>query len=88
MQRRHVNKNTHSNTEKQSKRRNAEERKSQVESFLLRDENSRLLPGKKDTIGRKLEMQRRVLVKSLVDLHQEYTQETSPKHTMSYRQFL
>lgn len=56
-QRRHVNKNTHSNTEKQSKRRIAQERKSQVESFLLRDESSRLLPGKRDTVGRKQKMQ-------------------------------
>lgn len=63
-QRRHVNKNTHSNTEKQSKRRIAQERKSQVESFLLRDESSRLLPGKRDAVGRKQKMQRRVLVKN------------------------
>jgi len=29
------------------------EKKAQVESFLLLDENSTVLPGKKDTVGRK-----------------------------------
>ena len=90
VQRRNVDENAHTNKEaKKSKRRNtAQERKKQVESFLLRDESSRLLPGKKDTIGRKEKMQRRVLVKSLVDLHKEYVQTAKQQHRMSYRQFL
>ena len=74
---------------KQSKRgEKAQQRKKQVESFLIRDENSRLLPGKKDTIGRKVKMQRRVLAKSLVDLHKEYKQTCEAQHAMSYRQFV
>ena len=90
MQRRNVDKNEHTNTQaKQSKRRNtAQERKKQVESFIFRDESSRLLPGKKDTVGRKEKMQRRVLVKSSVDLHKEYSQTAELKHRMSYRQLL
>lgn len=53
----------------------------------MRDESSRLLPGKKDTVRRK-KCKRRVLVKSLLDLHKEYSQTAELKHRMSYRQFL
>ena len=54
----------------------------------MRDESSRLLPGKKDTVGRKEKMQRGVLVWSLVDLHKEYSQTAELEHRISYRQFL
>ncbi|CAL8376187.1 unnamed protein product [Arctogadus glacialis] len=63
------------------------EKKNQVESFLLLDENSILLPGKKDTIGRKEKKQRRVLTSSLKDLHQAYMQKCAREHRLSYRQF-
>lgn len=43
---------------------------------------------KKDTIGRKEKMQRRVLTKSLVDIHKEYKQTCEAQHVMSYRQFV
>lgn len=62
-------------------------KKYQVESFLLLNENSILLPVKKDTVGRKEKKQRRILTSSLKDLHKAYMQKCERKHCMSYRQF-
>ena len=59
-----------------------------MESFLLLDENSIVLPGKKDTIGRKEKRHRRVLTSSLKDLHKAYMQKCEKKHQLSYRQFI
>lgn len=39
----------------------ATEKRQEVVSFLSRDENSRLLAGKKDTVGRVIRRQQRVL---------------------------
>ncbi|XP_010783826.1 uncharacterized protein isoform X2 [Notothenia coriiceps] len=86
VQRRNMDKRADKKT--QTKRGNTGQEKKQVESFLLRDENSRLLPGKKDIIGREKKMQRRVLAKSLVDLHKEYLQTAGPHLRLSYRQFV
>lgn len=63
------------------------EKAQKVESFLLLEENSILLPGKKDVVGRKVKKQRRVLTKPLTDLHKAYMQTCDRKHRMSYRQF-
>lgn len=64
------------------------ERKQAVINFLSRDENSRLLAGKKDTITKnKLKMQRRVLTKPLIELHAQYKTEVQQHLSMSYRQF-
>lgn len=64
------------------------DKKHQVESFLLLDEHSILLPGKKDVVGRKEKKQRRVLTSSLKDLHKSYIQKCDREYRMSYRQFL
>ena len=70
-----------------SPKRAATQKKQQV-FFLSRDENSRLLSGKRDTVGRKNnKMQRRVLTKTLSELHSEYNQTSSVTQQMSYRQF-
>lgn len=66
----------------------ATEKRQEVVSFLSRDENSRLLAGKKDTVGRVIKRQRRVLTKSLRDLYSDYFKDSSRKHSMSYRQFV
>ena len=50
------------------------EKKAQVESFLLLDENSTVLPGKKDTVCRKEKRQSQVLTSSLKYLHKAYVQ--------------
>lgn len=64
------------------------ERKQAVIQFLLRDENSCLLPGKKDTITKnKQRVQRRVLTKPLKELHTQYQTEVEQHLSMSYRQF-
>lgn len=63
------------------------EKAQKVESFLLLEENSILLPGKKDVVGRKVKKQRRVLTKPLTDLHKAYMQTCDRKQRMSYRQF-
>ncbi|KAL7388626.1 hypothetical protein ABVT39_017872 [Epinephelus coioides] len=64
------------------------ERKQAVINFLSRDENSRLLAGKKDTITKnKQKMQRRVLTKPLTELHAQYHKEVEQHLSMSYRQF-
>ena len=63
------------------------ERKKRVESFLVLDENSILLPGKKDTIGRGEKKQRRILTSTLQDLHKAYNENSDEMHRMSYRQF-
>lgn len=66
----------------------AAERKQAVITFLSRDENSRLLPGKKDTITKnKLKVQRRVLTKPLTELHAQYKEEVEQHLSLSYRQF-
>ncbi|KAA0712540.1 hypothetical protein E1301_Tti019064 [Triplophysa tibetana] len=65
------------------------ERKEEVVKFLCRDENSRLLPGKKDTITKnKNKQQRRVLTKSLTELHVQYNSEIKKPFLLSYRQFV
>ncbi|XP_041961131.1 FK506-binding protein 5-like [Alosa sapidissima] len=70
-----------------SVRKAAATRQSVVE-FLTRDENSRLLPGKKDTVTQnKVRKQRRVLTKSLKELYKEYKSNLGSEHTISYRQF-
>ncbi|XP_041942794.1 uncharacterized protein LOC121705696 isoform X1 [Alosa sapidissima] len=67
----------------------AKQRKESVISFLCRDENSRLLPGKKDTITKnKVRTQRRVLTKTMKELHALYISEVDTKLCVSYRQFL
>ncbi|XP_060779075.1 uncharacterized protein LOC132887622 [Neoarius graeffei] len=69
-------------------RRLAAERKQAVTQFLSRDENSFLLPGKKDTITKnKQKVQRRVLTKPLTELHKLYQTEVEQHLSMSYRQF-
>ncbi|XP_076594582.1 uncharacterized protein LOC143325434 isoform X2 [Chaetodon auriga] len=72
----------------QTQKRSVSRRKS-VFAFLSRDENSRLLPGKKDTITKnKIKRQRRVLSHTLKDLHSSFNAEVAKENTMSYRQFL
>ena len=67
----------------------AVDRKEKVVEFLCRDENSRLLPGKKDTVTKnKNKQQRRVLVKPLVELHTSFNSEMERSHMLSYRQFV
>lgn len=63
------------------------EKAQKVESFLLQEENSIVLPGKKDVVGRKVKKQRRVLTSPLTDLHKAYKRTCARKHRMSYRQF-
>ncbi|KAJ4944117.1 hypothetical protein JOQ06_012662, partial [Pogonophryne albipinna] len=66
----------------------ATERKLAVVSFLTRDENSRLLAGKKDTITKnKVKKQRRVLTKPLTELHALYNSEMKKSLSLSYRHF-
>ena len=75
-------------TIKPSPKRAATQKKQQVTNFLSRDENSRLLSGKRDTVCRKNnKMQRQVLTKTLSELHSEYNQTSSVTQQMSYRQF-
>ncbi|XP_049421729.1 uncharacterized protein LOC125882102 [Epinephelus fuscoguttatus] len=65
------------------------QRKERVVDFLCRDENSRLLPGRKDTVTKnKNKQQRRVLVKPLTELHLQYNSEVQKAHRLSYRQFV
>ncbi|XP_022078608.1 uncharacterized protein LOC127533326 [Acanthochromis polyacanthus] len=72
--------------DKKSSKKKIYGKRESVKEFLTRDENSRLLPGKKDTISlNKVKEQRRVLVKSLKELHKEYCQEAGK---LSYRQFV
>ncbi len=54
---------------------------------MSRDTNSRLLAGKKETVGRVNKKQRRVLTKSLRELHSDYLKDPRCKYGMSYRQF-
>lgn len=69
-------KKAHQPTLRSSSKRAATQKKQQVTNFLFRDENSRLLAGKRDTVGRKNnKMQRRVLTKTMSELHSEYNQE-------------
>lgn len=64
------------------------ERKEEVVKFLCRDENSRLLPGKKDTITKnKNKQQRRVLTKSLTELHVQYNSEIKKPFSLSSPRF-
>lgn len=65
----------------------ASERKKRVEAFLQLDKNSILLPGKKDTIGRKERKQRRILTSTLQDLHKVFNDKSDKLRRMSYRQF-
>lgn len=65
------------------------ERKESVIKFLCRDENSRILPRKKDTVTKnKNKKQRRVFTKPLTELHLQYNAEVQISHTFSYRQFV
>lgn len=66
----------------------ASERKKRVQSFLLQDEKSILLPGKKDTIGRREKKQRRILTSTLKDLHKAYNDNSDEMQRMSYQQFI
>lgn len=64
-------------------------RREKVHSFLSRDENSRQLSGKKDTVTKnKTKLQRRILTKTLKELHGEYNSEVAREDSISYRQFL
>ncbi len=67
-----VNKNVREKRSKPQLKQNAVEKRKEVELFLSRDTNSRLLAGEKDTVGRVNKKQRRVLTKSLRDLHSDY----------------
>jgi len=70
------------------KKKVATQREQAVVSFFTRDENSRLLPGKKDTITKnKVKYQRRVLTKPLKELHTLYNSEMERSLHLSYRQF-
>lgn len=74
---------------KRDKKKIAEEKRERVVSFLCRDENSRMLSGKKDTVTKnKIKHQRRVLLHSLKDLHSNYNTTALKHHAISYRQFL
>lgn len=67
----------------------SKQRKENVINFLCRDENSRLLAGKKDTITKnKTKRQRRVLVKPLTELHMQYNVQMQQSYKLSYRQFV
>lgn len=71
------------------KKKMATQRERAVVSFLTRDENSRLLSGKKDTITKnKVKYQRRVLTKPLKELHSLYNSEMERSLHLSYRQFI
>lgn len=64
-------------------------RKEMVVKFLTRDENSRILSGKKDTITKnKNKQQRRVLTKPLNELSIQYNSEVKTPFSLSYRQFV
>lgn len=64
-------------------------REAWVIAFLIGDENSRLLSGKKDTVAqKKKKFQRRILTKSLKELHAENNSEVNGTLSLSYRQFL
>lgn len=64
-------------------------RRQSVVEFLTRDENSRLLAGKKDTVSKdRFKEQRRVLTKSLKELHKDYNAEAGEGRAVSYRQFV
>ena len=64
-------------------------RKEKVVEFLCRDENSRLLPGKKDTVTKdKNRQQRRVLINPLKELHTSFNSVMDRSHMLSYRQFV
>ncbi|KAK2892352.1 hypothetical protein Q8A67_012340 [Cirrhinus molitorella] len=60
----------------------AAEKKQNVIAFLSRDENSRLLAGEETH-----KMQRRLLTKTLLELHADYNETCAPEHCISYRQF-
>ena len=63
-------------------------RREKVSAFLSRDENSRQLAGKKDTITRnKVKLQRRILCRTLKELHGVYNTEVAKEDSISYRQF-
>lgn len=67
----------------------AAQRRKSVMAFLCRDENSHLLPGKKDTITKnKVKTQRCVLTKTMKELHALYISEVDKELSLSYRQFL
>ena len=71
------------------KKKISEKRKEHVVRYLCRDESSRMLPGKKDTVTKnKTKKQRRVLLHSLKDLHSSYSETALRHHKVSYRQFL
>ena len=64
-------------------------RREKVSGFLSRDENSRQLAGRKDTITKnKVKLQRRILSNTLKELHCVYNSEVAKEDSMSYRQFL
>lgn len=64
-------------------------RREEVVSFLCRDENSRMLSGKKDTVMKsKIKQQRRVLLHSVKDLHPQYNATVKRHLKLSYRQFV
>lgn len=67
----------------------AASRKTEVKKFLCRDDHSRILPGKRDTMTKgKDKQQRRVLLKNLKELHSMYNEEVGKEMKMSYRQFV
>lgn len=72
-----------------NKKKASQKRREEVASFLCRDENSRMLSGKKDTITKnKIKQQRRVLLHSLKDLHAQYNSTAMRHLKLSYRQFV
>ncbi|KAK0145791.1 hypothetical protein N1851_015288 [Merluccius polli] len=71
------------------RKKSSGEKKEQVVSFLCRDENTRMLSGKKDTVTKnKIKLQRRVLLHSLKDIHASYNGTVLRHHRLSYRQFV
>lgn len=67
----------------------AASKKIEVSKFLCRDNNSQILPGKKDTKTKgKNKKQRRVLLRNLKELHSMYNEEVGKELKMSYRQFV
>lgn len=77
------------NKKKKEKKKLSQLRKEQVAIFVCRDENSRMLSGKKDFVTKnKVREQRRVLLHSLKDLHSEYSVLAEKPYKLSYRQFV
>ena len=63
------------------------ETKNMIETFLTRDDNSRMTTGKKQTVTKnKIKKQKRLLLDSLINLHEKFCAE-NPAHNISYVTF-